>query len=66
VEGVEHSCNRVGFAWSGSLDAAVRVLKAARVLSPSGSHRSLVRELIFFSISESFFELRRQLGVAVD
>jgi tetratricopeptide (TPR) repeat protein len=65
LEGVEHTCNRVGLLLSGDLDAAVQVLKSARVVSPSGSSRSLIRELIFYSISEEYFELRRALGAAI-
>lgn len=65
LEGVEHTCNRVGLLLSGDLDAAVQVLKSARVVSPSGSSRSLIRELIFYSISEEYFDLRRALQAAI-
>ncbi|NMB77071.1 MAG: tetratricopeptide repeat protein [Myxococcales bacterium] len=65
LEGVEHTCNRVGLLASGDLDAAVQVLKSARVVSPSGSSRSLIRELIFYSISEEYFDLRRALQAAI-
>jgi tetratricopeptide (TPR) repeat protein len=65
LEGVEHTCNRAGLAFSGDLEAAVQVLKAARVVSPSGSHRSLIRELIFYSISEDYFALREALHAAI-
>ncbi len=65
LEGVEHTCNRVGFAFSGDLEAAVQVLKGARVVSPSGSSRSLIRELIFYSIAEDYFQLREKLDAAI-
>jgi tetratricopeptide (TPR) repeat protein len=65
VEGVEHTCNRAGFVLCGNLEAAVEVLKAARVHSPSGTHRSLIRELIFYSISDDYFELREAAGAAI-
>ncbi len=65
LEGVEHTCNRSGLAFCGDLEAAVQVLKAARVVSPTGSHRSLIREQIFYSISEEYFELRKSLNAAV-
>ncbi|MBW2703968.1 MAG: tetratricopeptide repeat protein [Deltaproteobacteria bacterium] len=65
LEGVEHTCNRAGFILCGDLEASVKVLKGARVVSPSGSNRSLIRELIFFSISDAYFELRRVLDAAV-
>jgi len=66
LEGVEHTCNRAGFALCGDLEACVQVLKAARVVSPSGSSRSLIRELIFYSISDDYFELRRALKASID
>ena len=66
LEGVEHTCNRAGFALCGDLEACVQVLKAARVVSPSGSSRSLIRELIFYSISDDYFELRKALKASID
>lgn len=66
LEGVEHTCNRAGFALCGDLEACVQVLKAARVVSPTGSSRSLIRELIFYSISDDYFELRKALKAAID
>jgi len=66
LEGVEHTCNRAGFALCGDLEACVQVLKAARVVSPSGSSRSLIRELIFYSISDDYFELRKTLKASID
>ncbi len=65
LEGIEHTCNRSGFLLSGDIEAAVQVLKGARVVSPSGSNRSLIRELIFYSISDDYFELRKALGAAI-
>jgi len=65
LEGVEHTCNRAGFVLCGDLEASVQVLKGARVVSPSGSNRSLIRELIFFSISEDYFGLRKSLKAAI-
>jgi tetratricopeptide (TPR) repeat protein len=66
LEGVEHTCNRAGFALCGDLEACVQVLKAARVVSPSGSSRSLIRELIFYSISDDYFEMRKALKASID
>ena len=66
LEGIEHTCNRAGFALCGDLEACVQVLKAARVVSPSGSSRSLIRELIFYSISDDYFELRKALKASID
>lgn len=60
-EGIEHTCNRAGLIHSGELEAAVQVLRNARVLTPSGSPRTLIREMIFYSISQQHFELRRAL-----
>jgi tetratricopeptide (TPR) repeat protein len=66
LEGIEHTCNRAGFALCGDLEACVQVLKAARVVSPTGSSRSLIRELIFYSISDDYFELRKALKASID
>ncbi len=66
LEGIEHTCNRAGFALCGDLEACVQVLKAARVVSPTGSSRSLIRELIFYSISEDYFGLRNALRASID
>jgi tetratricopeptide (TPR) repeat protein len=66
LEGVEHTCNRAGFALCGDLEACVQVLKAARVVSPSGSSRTLIRELIFYSISDDYFEIRKALKASID
>ena len=65
LEGVEHTSNRAGFAFCGDLEAAVQILKAARVFSPSGSHRALIRELIFYSISDEYFTLRKELKASI-
>jgi len=65
LEGIEHTCNRAGLLLCGDLEAAVQVLKAARVVSPSGSHRTLIRELIFYSISDEYFRLRKALNAAL-
>jgi golgin subfamily B member 1 len=65
LEGIEHTCNRVGFVLSGDLGACVSVLKGARVVSPSGSNRSLIRELIFYTISEEYFKLRKTCRAAI-
>lgn len=65
LEGVEHTCNRAGLVLSGDLEAAITVLKSARVVSPSGSSRSLIRELIFYSISDSYFSLREELHASI-
>ncbi|RME21433.1 MAG: tetratricopeptide repeat protein [Deltaproteobacteria bacterium] len=61
LEGVEQTCNRAGFVFCQNLEAAVQVLKAARVVGLTGSNRSQIRELIFYSISEDYLSLRREL-----
>ena len=65
-EGVEHTCNRTGFLLCSNLEAAVEASKPAGVVSPTGSNRSLIRELIFYTISDAYFELRGFLGAAID
>ena len=61
IEGVEQTCNRAGFLLAGDLEACIKVLKGGRVVSPSGSTRTLIRELIFFAISDDYFAIRRAL-----
>jgi tetratricopeptide (TPR) repeat protein len=63
--GVDASANRAGLLYCDDLDAAVRLVR--RSPSFSGlSTAAAVDDLLAFSVSEAYFELRQHLGLASD
>lgn len=65
LEGVEHTANRVGFCLSGELKIASAVMEREVREDFQVAHRSKVKELVLFSLSQDYFEFRETQGLAV-
>jgi tetratricopeptide (TPR) repeat protein len=64
---VEYTTNRVGLTLCGDLKEAAQIVKTDRNQTISkASTREKIEELILFSISDEYSELRRKLGLAID
>jgi tetratricopeptide (TPR) repeat protein/tRNA A-37 threonylcarbamoyl transferase component Bud32 len=66
VRGVDLTADRVGFLLAHDLETATQIIKASDEASSSAPTDERFKELVLFSVSSQYFELRRQLGIAVD
>jgi hypothetical protein len=66
VRGVDLTADRVGFLLSHDLETATQIVKASDESSSSVPTDERLKELVLFSVSSDYFQLRRQLGIAVD
>ena len=60
-----YGTDRVGFLFAGDVSPAVSALKAAAGEEHMQSVRLAIKELVTFSVSVDYFNLRKQLGLAV-
>ncbi|MFA6032552.1 MAG: tetratricopeptide repeat protein, partial [Myxococcota bacterium] len=65
IEGVEYTSLRAGFALSGDLGQAISLSQSTPSRLAKPAFRSVVRELVMYSVSEGYFELRSKMGLAV-
>jgi tetratricopeptide (TPR) repeat protein len=65
IRGVEFSAARVGLLLSGSLDASAMALARSRDETSFVPVPDLVRDLIGFSVSDGYFQLREALGLSL-
>lgn len=63
---VDHTATRVGLLLCGDIQQAASCIK--NDLNPIGktSIKDKIREMVLFSISDEYFELRRQLGLSIE
>ncbi len=66
VRGVDLTADRVGFLLSHDLETATQIVKASDESTSSVPTDDRLKELVLFSVSSSYFQLRSQLGIAVD
>ncbi len=66
VVGVDLTADRAGFIAAHDLDMAVRVIRATDEATSSLPIEERVKELVLYSVSPEYFQIRRQLGVSVD
>jgi tetratricopeptide (TPR) repeat protein/tRNA A-37 threonylcarbamoyl transferase component Bud32 len=66
VRGADLTADRVGFLLSHDLETATQIIKASDQSTSSVSADERLKELVLFSVSSQYFQLRRQLGIAVD
>jgi len=66
VRGVDLTADRVGFVLSHDLETATQIVKASDQSTSSVATEERLKELVLFSVSNHYFQLRRQLGIAVD
>ena len=65
AEGVEHTANRAGILLAGDVEVARACLMEDRGGAAKLPLRSKVRELVMFCLSEAYFQLRQELGIAL-
>jgi tetratricopeptide (TPR) repeat protein len=66
VAGVDLTADRAGFLLAHDLETAVAVIRATDEGSSALSQDERFQELLLFSVSPAYFELRQKLGIAVD
>jgi tetratricopeptide (TPR) repeat protein len=66
VAGVDLTADRAGFLLAHDLETAVAVIRATDEGSSALSPDERFQELLLFSVSSAYFELRQKLGIAVD
>jgi hypothetical protein len=66
VAAVDLTADRAGFIAAHDLDMAVRVIRASDDAQSSVPIEERVKELVLYSVSPSYFEVRKRLGVSVD
>lgn len=65
INGVDLTADRIGFAVCNDLKIANAVIEASPEEASSLPAKERERELLRYSISDSYFELRRRLGIAL-
>jgi tetratricopeptide (TPR) repeat protein len=66
VAGIDLTADRAGFLLAHDLETAVAVVRATEDPSAVVSQDERFQELLLFSVSPAYFELRERLGIAVD
>ena len=66
VTGVDLTADRVGLIVAHDLETALEIIKASDESSSSVSQEDRRKELVLYSTSPSFFNLRQKLGIAID
>ena len=65
MAGVDLSADRIGFVLSNDLKIANAVIEASPEDSSSVSRKERMSELLAYSVSEQYFELRKHIGIAL-
>ncbi|MBN2196584.1 MAG: tetratricopeptide repeat protein [Polyangiaceae bacterium] len=66
VAGVDLTADRVGLLVAHDLDTVIEILRASDESASAVAAEERLRQLVLFSISHPYFDLRRKLGIAVD
>jgi tetratricopeptide (TPR) repeat protein/tRNA A-37 threonylcarbamoyl transferase component Bud32 len=66
VRGVDLTADRVGFVLAHDLETASQIIKASDESASAAPAGDRLTELVLFSVSSHYFQLRQQLGIAVD
>ncbi len=64
--GIDLTADRAGFLLCHDLEQAVAVIRATDEASAAVSQQERFQELVLFSVSPAYFDLRQQLQIAVD
>ena len=62
---MEHTANRAGILLAGDVEVARACLMEDRGGAAKLPLRTKVRELVMFCLSEAYFQLREELGIAL-
>jgi tetratricopeptide (TPR) repeat protein len=65
LRAVDHGANRVGLLLCGDLKHAISCIQTEAMPIGKADIKEKVRELVLFSISDQYFQLRRDLGLAL-
>jgi hypothetical protein len=65
MAGVDLTADRVGFVLSNDLKIANAVIEASPEDGSSVGRKDRLRELLAYSVSEQYFELRKRIGIAL-
>ncbi len=65
LKSVEHTAIRAGLLLCGDIHTAAACIKSDMVPIGKASMKEKIREMVLFSISEEYFELREELGLAI-
>jgi tetratricopeptide (TPR) repeat protein/serine/threonine protein kinase len=65
MAGVDLTADRIGFVLSNDLKIANAVIEASPEDSSSVSRKERLSELLAYSVSEQYFELRKHIGIAL-
>jgi hypothetical protein len=65
MAGVDLTADRIGFVLSNDLKIANAVIEASPEDASSVGRRDRARELLAYSTSEQYFELRKRIGIAL-
>ncbi len=66
VNGVDLTADRVGLLVAHDLETAVEIVRASDDSASAVPREERQKQLVLYSISEPFFDLRRRLGIGVD
>ncbi|MEZ4225689.1 MAG: tetratricopeptide repeat protein [Polyangiaceae bacterium] len=66
MAGVDMTADRAGFLLAHDLETAVEIIKASDEASSVVGGQERLKELVLFSVSEQYFNLRQKLRIAVD
>ena len=62
---MELTCNRVGLLLSGDLQTAIAMASKSHDLDSLLTPTDKAKDLVVYSVSEEYFEARRELGLSV-
>jgi tetratricopeptide (TPR) repeat protein len=66
AQAVETTAARAGLLLAGDLDVAKRLVAAQAQIPGDLSPQERIKELMLFSVSESYFELRKRIGIQIN
>lgn len=66
VASVDLTADRAGLLVSHDLETAAEIIKGGEEAGASVNRRERLRQLVMFSVSESYFQLRQALGIGID
>ncbi len=64
VAAVDLTADRTGFLLANDLEIATELIKASE--DPSLPSRDRLKEMVLFSVSDPYFQVRRKLGITID
>ena len=65
LEGLDHTANRLGLLICNDLIAAAQSIRNESMIISRASVSDRIQELILFSISDEYFQLRQSLGLSI-